>query len=61
MEEVIGGGEGGRRLRTQATSVTDMLHNRPHPSLGLTPPSTTQEGWTSWFYPTVLTKHLPGD
>lgn len=46
-------------LRTQATSITDMLCNRPCPSQGLTLLSTSQEGWLSWCYPTVFTEHPP--
>lgn len=44
--------------RTQATSVIDMLCNRPCPSQGLTPD--IPRGLTGWCYLTVFTKHPLG-
>ena len=59
-ERSQGAGGQGAGPRTQATSVIDMLCNRPCPSQGRTPLSTSQEGWLSWYYPTVFTEHPLG-
>lgn len=59
LGEVTGHGGKGMGQRPQAASVTDLLCNpNSHPSLDLTLPSATQEGWVRQFYPTTCTKHL---